>query len=159
MVDVACARAVWQAPVVTKPTRPPFCDCLAQWQNKTGPAPLIHGEPENRSAPVWGAAQELMRLTAERGGSSLEPSSIPLDDWLTLIAVPRSIGILSRVKKVVFYGSRLRRLPPEIGQMTASVYGGHSGRPGWLHQTTPSWRSVADASGQALRLPRVLCAA
>ena len=99
-------------------TRRDHCACLMK-RKKKPIVPKLHTEFQNQDEPGWKQLVDLVRISAEKQLSVLEPSAhIPWEDWIRVITLPAALGSLSRVKEVRLYGSHLRRLPPEIGAMT-----------------------------------------
>lgn len=97
------------------------CPCLYAQTKKGGLAvPAIHAEPQDEGLVGWQSLRELVERSAAEKAEVLEPSShIEWNDWSTVITLPAEISNLSRVEKIRLYGSRLRRLPPEIGRLAA----------------------------------------
>ncbi|KQW79617.1 hypothetical protein [Brevundimonas sp. Root1279] len=102
-------------------TRRDHCGCLER-RTKVGKSgmPDLHVEEQDMSLVGWNKTVALIDSAAAEGNDVLTPSEhIPWEEWMTSITLPKEIGTLKRVKILRLYGSHLRRLPPEIGQMSA----------------------------------------
>lgn len=97
------------------------CACLAVRTRKGTPGvPNLHTEPQNSRAPGWAKVVELVSAEAEARSAVFEPSArIPPPEWAGVITLPASIADLTAVREVRLYGSHLRRLPPELGRLSA----------------------------------------
>lgn len=98
-----------------------FCPCL---YNQTKKGTLIvsamHTEAQDETQPGWRRVCELAGKVATDSSEVFEPSAhIDWDDWSNVITLPAQISALSHVTKIRLYGSRLRRIPSEIGRLTA----------------------------------------
>ena len=95
------------------------CSCLSLRGKKSTPSvPNLHAEMQNTSAPGWLALLALIDVS--RSASVIEPAAIlPADQWSDVITLPAEVQILTTVSQLRLYGSHLRRLPPEIGRLSA----------------------------------------
>ena len=99
------------------------CACLsARTRRSKLSVPTLHQEPQDRTAPGWEQTIALMESLATEGARIFEPSaSIPWEEWIKVITLPSEIATLKTVEEIRLYGSHLRRLPPEIGALSALV--------------------------------------
>jgi hypothetical protein len=97
------------------------CDCLrARTKSGSPSVPSMHENQQDFAASGWIQTVALIRATAVSCATVLEPSSqVPWEHWMTVVTLPAEIALLSHVKEVRLYGSHLRRVPTEIGLMTA----------------------------------------
>ncbi|MHA6769273.1 hypothetical protein [Sphingobium ummariense] len=95
------------------------CACLSLRGKKGTPSvPNLHAEPQDTSAPGWLALLTL--IDESRNTSVIEPSAtIPAEQWSDVITLPTEVQFLTTVSQLRLYGSLLRRLPPEIGRLSA----------------------------------------
>jgi hypothetical protein len=96
------------------------CRCLSI-RGKTGrpSIPNLHIEPQDTS-PGWSRTIDLVLAAARSQSSIFEPSAhMAWEDWIGVITLPSEISLMRGVKELRLYGSHLRRLPPEIGEMSA----------------------------------------
>lgn len=95
------------------------CSCLAARGKKGAPGvPNLHSEMQDMSAPGWKTLVTL--VNDDRTASILEPSTaMPAGQWSSIITLPVEMQILSSLQELRLYGSHLRRLPPEIGKLSA----------------------------------------
>lgn len=90
--------------------REAWCECLSA-------EAVLHDDAQNEDAPGW---RKLLGHIADlqRGGAEeMNPSMLTWEEMLDVVTLPPSIGELKSVTKVLFYGSHLRWIPPEIGAM------------------------------------------
>lgn len=97
------------------------CACLASRTKKGTPSvPNLHTEAQDITATGWLLLQQLISSGGGTSSSVLEPSAtIPPDQWSAVITLPPTVANLSAVASLRLYGSHLRRLPSEIGRMSA----------------------------------------
>jgi hypothetical protein len=80
----------------------------------------FHGERQDTSLPGWRRLAELIDEAVADGREVFRPlvdlSPAEREDLVTL---PPTIARLTRVKKLLLYGSPLVRIPPEIGAMAS----------------------------------------
>lgn len=97
------------------------CGCLDRKSKGGRPQiPVFHVEAQDESSPGWIALTSYVELLAAKRASVFEPlTHIQWEDWATNITLPASVAGLTEVTNIRLYGSQLRRLPPEIGAMSA----------------------------------------
>jgi hypothetical protein len=97
------------------------CTCLASRTKKGTPSvPNLHTDAQDVTVPGWHLLLELARPATAASPSAFEPlAMIPADQRSAVITLPPSISDLKTVTTLRLYGSHLRRLPPEVGRMTA----------------------------------------
>jgi hypothetical protein len=82
--------------------------------------PRLHVDTQDFSAPGWSKSLDLVRATAADGAEVFEPSAqVRWEEWMKVVTLPEEVSKLNAVRQVRLYGSHLRRLPPQIGQMSA----------------------------------------
>ena len=101
--------------------QPPSCDCLdPQYTSQRWPSLRLHTDRQDTTSPAWKQLLELVEQVAADGRTEFKPGSeLGLEQWWTIVELPRSIGKLKAVSRLDLYGSALVRIPPEIGEMTA----------------------------------------
>lgn len=73
---------------------------------------------QDRNSIPWKKLCEYIDELAIKGGEEFAPREALGDEMFAQIfTLPESIAKLKKVKKVWLYGSRLKRIPPEVGQM------------------------------------------
>ena len=78
----------------------------------------IPNDVQDRTSEAWVKLCEYVDLVAENGTDEFSPRAYLGDElFAQVFTLPESIGKLKAVKKVNLYGSSLKRIPPEIGQM------------------------------------------
>lgn len=95
------------------------CSCLSSRGKKGVPSvPNLHVEMQDTSAPGW---RSLLSIIDDgRDTPVLEPAAeIPAGQWSDVITLPAEVQFLTRASQLRLYGSHLRRLPPEIGRLSA----------------------------------------
>lgn len=97
------------------------CACLASRTKKGTPSvPNLHTETQDITAPGWQLLLQQIGSASAPATSVFEPLvEIPADQWSAVITLPSSVSALTMVTTLRLYGSHLRRLPPEIGRMSA----------------------------------------
>lgn len=102
-------------------TKRDHCHCLDRRTKAGNPGmPDLHVEEQDTSLVGWSKTVALIDSAAAESDEVLTPSEhIPWEEWMTSITLPKEISALKQVKILRLYGSHLRRLPPEIGQMSA----------------------------------------
>lgn len=100
------------------------CACLASRGKKGTPSvPNLHTKSQDVTTPGWQLLLQLVGSTCVAPASVFEPlAAIPADQWSAVITLPPSISDLTMVTALRLYGSHIRRLPPEIGRMSALSY-------------------------------------
>lgn len=80
----------------------------------------IENDVQDRDSEAWKTLCDYVERAAAEGHEEFCPSKvIGYDVFSQIHTLPESISTLKRVKKLILYGSRLKRLPPEIGDMEA----------------------------------------
>lgn len=83
----------------------------------------IKNDVQDRNSDAWKKICEYVEVVAENGNDEFSPREYLGDELFAQIyTLPESIGKLRKVKKVWLYGSNLKRIPPEIGQMKSLEY-------------------------------------
>jgi len=102
-------------------TQREYCACLTVRTKRGSPlVPNMHVEAQDQSTAGWAQVTDLIGQLARTSASILEPSAqIPWEGWMRVITLPPQVASLTHVVEMRFYGSHLRRLPPEIGRMAS----------------------------------------
>lgn len=75
---------------------------------------------QDRSSYAWQKLCEYITLTAENNNEVFDPREyLGYELYSQIYTLPESIATLKNVKILNLYGSSLRRIPPEVGQMVA----------------------------------------
>ncbi|WP_196889856.1 hypothetical protein [Aureivirga sp. CE67] len=83
----------------------------------------IKNNVQDRNSEAWKKFCEYVDIVAEKGDDVFSPRDYLRDELFAQIyTLPESIKKLKKVKKVWLYGSNLKRIPPEIGQMESLEY-------------------------------------
>lgn len=83
----------------------------------------IPNDIQDRDSVAWKKLCEYIDLIAKKGKKDFSPREYLGDELFSQIyTLPESIGKLKKVKKNWLYGSNLKRIPPEIGQMESLEY-------------------------------------
>lgn len=83
----------------------------------------VENDVQDRSSEAWKKLCEYVDKVAEEGGEEFSPYEyLGKDLYLQIHTLPASIAKLKTVKKIWLYGSRLKRIPPEIGEMESLEY-------------------------------------
>ncbi len=83
----------------------------------------IPNNVQDRSSIAWKKLCEYVDQVAENGSDEFVPREALGDElFAQIFTLPESIGKLKKVKKIGLYGSNLKRIPPEIGQMESLEY-------------------------------------
>lgn len=78
----------------------------------------IPNDVQDRNSIAWKKLCEYIEDVAKKGNEDFIPSNALGNDLFSQIyTLPESISKLKKVKKMVLYGSNLKRIPPEIGEM------------------------------------------
>lgn len=85
--------------------------------------PKIKNNIQDENSIAWKRLCEYVDIVAETGSDEFSPLEYLGQELFSQIyTLPGSIAKLKKVKKIWLYGSKLKRLPPEIGQMTSLEY-------------------------------------
>ena len=83
----------------------------------------IPNDVQNRNSIAWKKLCEYIDDIAENGKDEFVPREALGDELFSEIYIlPESISKLKKVKKIGLYGSKLKRIPPEIGEMESLEY-------------------------------------
>lgn len=75
---------------------------------------------QDRTSVAWQKLCEYVTIVAEESRAEFSPLEfLGLELFTQIYTLPETIATLKSVKKMRLYGSRLKRIPPEIGQMTS----------------------------------------
>lgn len=81
---------------------------------------VIENNVQDRNSEAWKKLCDYVERAAAEGAEEFHPSKVLGHELFSQIhTLPESISKLKKVKKLMLYGSRLKRLPPEIGDMEA----------------------------------------
>ncbi|MGE7777069.1 hypothetical protein ACQKLP_20295 [Chitinophaga sp. NPDC101104] len=84
-------------------------------QNDT---PRIENDVQDRNSIAWKKLCEYVDKVAEENLDEFTPSKeLGAELFAQIHTLPESISKLTKVRKISLYGSSLKRIPPEIGQM------------------------------------------
>ena len=73
---------------------------------------------QNKKSKSWGALLEYIDKVADEEIEDFDPRrGIGVERFKEIIILPRTIGKLKKVKRMWLYGSSLKLIPPEIGEM------------------------------------------
>ena len=83
----------------------------------------IENEVQDRTSDAWKALCRYIDELADSGSDEFSPrDALGPELYAGIFTLPESIAKLKRVSKVGLYGSKLKRIPPEIGEMTALTH-------------------------------------
>ena len=83
----------------------------------------IPNDIQDRNSLAWKKLCQYIDQVAESGTDEFVPREAIGDElFAQIFTLPESIGKLKKVKKIGLYGSNLKRIPPEIGQMESLEY-------------------------------------
>lgn len=83
----------------------------------------IPNDIQNRDSVAWKKLCEYVDQVAESGTDEFVPREYLGDElFAEIFTLPESIAKLKKVKKIGLYGSNLKRIPPEIGEMESLEY-------------------------------------
>ena len=83
----------------------------------------IPNDVQDRNSVAWKRLCDYIDNLAANGGEEFSPGeTLGPELFAQIYTLPESIATLKQVKKVWLYGSKLKRIPPEIGEMTALEY-------------------------------------
>jgi hypothetical protein len=80
--------------------------------------PHLHLQQPDRDSPAWQALLRLIDEAARDGREEFAPGrEMEGALWHQITVLPPEIGTLTKVRRLLIYGSSLLRIPPEIGLM------------------------------------------
>lgn len=83
----------------------------------------VKEDRQDRNSEAWKKLCEYIDELARSGGEEFAPYEVlGLDLYRQIYTLPESISKLKKVKKMWLYGSSLKRIPPEIGEMESLEY-------------------------------------
>ncbi|WP_216647343.1 hypothetical protein [Chitinophaga sp. SYP-B3965] len=83
----------------------------------------IPNDVQDRSSVAWQKLCDYIDRLAETNAEEFSPGEeLGPELFAQIYTLPESIAKLKHVKKIWLYGSSLKRIPPEIGEMTALEY-------------------------------------
>ena len=83
----------------------------------------IENDVQDRSSDAWKKLCEYVEIVFSNGDEVFSPYKYMGEElYFQFYTLPASIAKLKKVKKVVLYGSKLKRIPPEVGEMEALEY-------------------------------------
>jgi len=83
----------------------------------------IENDVQDRSSDAWKALCRYVDELADSGAGEFSPrEALGPELYAGIFTLPESIANLKNVTKLNLYGSNLKRIPPEIGEMTALIY-------------------------------------
>jgi hypothetical protein len=83
----------------------------------------IENEVQDRTSDAWKALCRYIEELADSGAEEFSPrEALGPELYSRIFTLPESIATLKSVTKVWLYGSKLKRIPPEIGEMTALTH-------------------------------------
>lgn len=85
--------------------------------------PKIENNVQDRNSEAWKKLCEYIDKVAEEELDEFSPyEALGAELYSQIYTLPKSISKLTQVKKVWLYGSKLKRIPPEIGKMKSLEY-------------------------------------
>lgn len=83
----------------------------------------IENYVQDRNSLAWKKLCDCIDEILENGNKEFSPRACLGDElFYDIPTLPESIAKLKKVKRLVLYGSQLKRIPPEIGQMESLEY-------------------------------------
>lgn len=83
----------------------------------------IENDVQDRNSRAWKKLCEYIDEIVENGADIFDPREVLGDElFAEIYTLPESISKLKKVRKIELYGSKLKRIPPEIGQMESLQY-------------------------------------
>ncbi|WP_375182268.1 hypothetical protein, partial [Chryseobacterium sp.] len=83
----------------------------------------IENHVQDRNSVAWKKICDYIDRVAEDGREEFSPAEeLGYDLFSQIHTLPETISKLKKIKKVRLYGNKLKRIPPEIGQMEALEY-------------------------------------
>jgi hypothetical protein len=84
---------------------------------------IIENHIQDKESEAWKKLCEYVDLVSEKGTDEFSPREYLGNELFSeIFTLPESIGKLKKVKKIWLYGSNLKRIPPEIGEMESLEY-------------------------------------
>ncbi|KUJ56715.1 leucine-rich repeat domain-containing protein [Chryseobacterium aquaticum] len=78
----------------------------------------IENNVQDKNSAAWKKLCDYIDRVAEDGSEEFSPANeLGYELFSQIYTLPETISKLKKVKKVSLYGSKLKRIPPEIGQM------------------------------------------
>jgi len=94
------------------------CACIQNWcHDRNSAEPQLHLQRQDTHSRAWQHMLELVEEAAEDSRKVFAPSQALGSEWAQILTLPASIAKLKRVRQLDLHGSRLVRVPPEIGDM------------------------------------------
>ncbi len=86
-------------------------------------SPKIRNNVQYKKEEAWTKLCEYIEIVHQKEADEFAPREYLGDElFAQIFTLPPSIGKLKKVKKMWLYGSNLKRIPPEIGQMKSLEY-------------------------------------
>lgn len=83
----------------------------------------IKNDVQDRNSYAWKRLCDYIEKVASEGNDEFSPlEELGPELFSQIYTLPETISKLKKVKKVWLYGSKLKRIPPEIGKMEALEY-------------------------------------
>ncbi len=83
----------------------------------------VENDVQDRSSIAWNRLCEYIDIVSDEKHDECAPLELIGEGLFSeIFTLPESISKLTKVKKVWLYGSKLKRIPPEIGQMESLEY-------------------------------------
>jgi hypothetical protein len=83
----------------------------------------IENDVQDRTTDAWKALCRYIDELADSGAEEFSPSeALGPEMYSGIFTLPETITKLKHVTKVSLYGSKLKRIPPEVGEMAALKY-------------------------------------
>jgi len=80
----------------------------------------VENDVQDTTTEAWEKLCEYVEIIAEKGLTEFNlGEAIDAKYWSHIHTLPPSIAKLKKVKKLFLYGSNIKRIPPEIGEMDA----------------------------------------
>ncbi|MEM8905786.1 MAG: hypothetical protein AAGF02_18940, partial [Actinomycetota bacterium] len=96
------------------------CSCPVSLFGRPGSeqTPELHLDAQDENGEAWRQLLALIDEAAESGVTELAPAlELGPELWPQIVTLPPTIGRLTEVRQLSLYGSNLRSLPPQIGQL------------------------------------------
>src|ERR1044072_9112270 len=83
----------------------------------------IKNNVQDRNSVAWKRLCDYVEKIAAEGNDEFSPAKeLGPELFSQIYTLPETIANLKKVKKVWLYGSKLKRIPPEIGEMESLEY-------------------------------------